>query len=245
MELLVTLLAGTSVVLGALIVRYAKNPDLVVHLSLSLALGAMAALALFDLGPETVELAGEAGVVPALLAVGVGAGILAVLEALVPDHGSPDPQADPEGEEASEVHVGIMTVVALVIHNLVEGMSIYGLALQDMRAGAVYALGVALHNVPMGMLVCSTLRGEPRRVRLAALCGMLLSTTLGGVLMMLVSQLLTTGVMGMLTSIALGMILYIMLAELAPHVLCERPASAGALGVAAGFVLVWVATSLG
>lgn len=244
MELLITLLAGTSVILGAIIVRYSKKPDLLVHLSLSLALGAMAMLALFDLGPETVELAGGVGPVPAILAVALGVGLLAALEVLVPDHGSPDPEGDPAGEEASEVHVGLMTVAALVLHNLVEGASIYALATQDLRGGMVYALGVALHNIPMGMLVCTTLRDERRSVQVLALLGMLFSTALGGVLMMLLSSVLTEVIMGMLTSVALGMILYIMFAELLPHVLRERPAWVGAAGTLAGFLLVWVATTL-
>lgn len=245
MELLITFLAGMSVLVGAAVVRYSKRPDLLAHLSLSLALGAMAMLALFDLGPETVELAGEVGVVPTLLTVGLGVGVLASLELFIPDHDAPEHSDDKAGEEASEVHVGLMTVAALVLHNLVEGMAIYALSLESLQGGMVYALGVALHNVPMGMLICTTLRDESRSVKAGALMGALVSTALGGVAMMLLSSMLTEVVMGMLTALALGMILYIMFAELLPHVLRERPAWIGAAGTVAGFVLVWAATLLG
>lgn len=240
MGLLVTFLAGISMGVGALFVKYSRHPELLSQVSVSLALGAMAVLALFDLGPETVELASQVGAIRTLLVVAFGAGILALLELFIPDHDA----AGADGSAEGSIHVGLMTVIALVLHNVVEGMSIYALTLQNVQSGVIYALGVALHNLPMGMLIFSALRQERRSVKTLALGGALLSTVLGGIVMMFLSPLVTQGAMEMLTSLALGMILYIVVMELLPHVITERPAWIGVLGTAAGFALVMAASLL-
>ena len=139
----------------------------------------------------------------------------------------------------------LMTVLALVIHNIVEGMTIYALSAADLRQGAIYALGVGLHNIPMGMLVYSTLRHEKSSVKLVAFGGALLSTVLGGLVMMVLSPVVTDQVMGMLTCVALGMILYIAIAELLPHSLKVRPAWVPVSGTIVGVAVVWLATMLG
>lgn len=245
MALLITFLAGISIGVGALIVKYSKNPDLLSHLSLSLALGAMIVLVLFDLGPEAAELADEAGLGQTLLTVALGVALLALLEFFIPDHDGAASDTSPDGETSEAIHVGLMTVAALALHNIVEGMSIYALALNDLRGGAIYALGVALHNLPMGMLIFSALRHERKRVKALAFAGALFSTVLGGLVMMLVSPLVTQTTMELLTCLALGMILYIIVMELLPHVLRERPAWVGAAGTAVGFALVLASSLLG
>ena len=118
MELLVTFLAGMSMAVGALFVKLFRDPHRLSHASSALALGAILALALFDLGPEAVEFAGEAGAASALLLVGAGFGLLALLELFVPDHDDAAAHEHHVSEDAIDAHIGLLSVVALVLHNL-------------------------------------------------------------------------------------------------------------------------------
>ena len=56
MELMITAIAGFSILLGALATHLIKDTEKMEHLSMALALGALAALLLFDLFPEVHEL---------------------------------------------------------------------------------------------------------------------------------------------------------------------------------------------
>ena len=245
MALLVTFLAGISMALGALVVKVDRHPDLIGNLSVALALGSMGALVALDLGPEAVEAAKEFGATPAILAVAAGAALLLALDHFIPDHDDEHTHELHRSADDIAVHIGLMTVLALVIHNIVEGMTIYALSAADLRQGAIYALGVGLHNIPMGMLVYSTLRHEKSSVKLVAFGGALLSTVLGGLVMIVLSPVVTDQVMGMLTCVALGMILYIAIAELLPHSLKVRPAWVPVSGTIVGVAVVWLATMLG
>jgi ZIP family zinc transporter len=244
LELLVTFLAGMSMAVGALFVKLFRDPHRLSHASSALALGAMLALALFDLGPESVGFARETGAPSALLLVAAGFGLLALLELFIPDHDDAAAHEHHVSEDAIEAHIGLISVVALALHNLVEGMAMYALADASLQQGAVYAFGVALHNIPMGMLVFTALRSERRGVKALAFGGALLSTVAGGLVMMLLSGYVSDHVMEMLTCVAFGMILYIAFVELVPHVVRTRPAWASAVGVACGLVLVWCASLL-
>jgi ZIP family zinc transporter len=245
MALLITFLAGMSMAVGAAVVKFARKPELISNVSIAVALGSMAALVALDLGPEAIEATEYFGAVPAIVAVAAGAALLLALDHFIPDHDDEHAHELHRSEEELAIHIGIMAVLALVIHNVVEGMTIYALSSDDVSQGAIYALGVGLHNIPMGMLVYSTLRHEPRTIKAVAFGWALLSTLLGGIVMLSLSSVVTEPVMGMLTCIALGMILYIAIAELLPHALKSRPAWVSVASAACGVALVYVATMLG
>lgn len=241
MPLLISFLAGLSIVIGALIIHLVSSPARIHHLSIALALGALLALLLFDLLPELRESAANIGIVLVLLLVLLGVGILKLLDLFIPDHD--DTAATHDHENA--VHIGIISSLALILHNLVEGMTVYSLSLTSLREGVIFAFGIALHNIPMGMLIYATMQERRRIVRRGVLAAVTLSTCLGSVLMALVSDALTASRIGALVCIAAGMIIYIVFAELLPHVLRTRPRRLSLLGSVCGFVLVLASCILG
>lgn len=100
-----------------------------------------------------------------------------------------------------------------------------------------------MHNIPMGMLIDSTMEERRRSERYVLLAAVCLSTLFGGVLMDLVSGNLTEVLTLTLVSIATGMILFIVLAELLPHVFRTKThMNISWIGVIAGFLLVWIST---
>lgn len=49
--------------------------------------------------------------------------------------------------------VGIMTALALALHNFPEGLSVFATGLNDLRVGIFVAIAIALHNIPEGVSV--------------------------------------------------------------------------------------------
>ena len=50
---------------------------------------------------------------------------------------------------------GILTAIAIGIHNIPEGVATYIGAITDIRVGASLAIGIALHNIPEGIAVAT------------------------------------------------------------------------------------------
>ena len=50
---------------------------------------------------------------------------------------------------------GVLTAIAIGLHNIPEGVATYVSAISDLRVGAALAVGVALHNIPEGIAVAT------------------------------------------------------------------------------------------
>ena len=247
MELLITTLAGLSIAIGFAIVHFAKNPHTIAHLSIALAFGAMLSLAIFDLGPEMVEIAGEYGALPAVLAALAGLAVLFLLDRFLPDFGHGHDHAHHGGhgfDMDHAIHIGLMATVALVVHNVLEGMTVYAISAESLAEGASYAFGIVLHNLPVGMLIYATLAEEEHRVKTAAIVVALLSTAFGGLIMMFGGANGPEIVRELVECAALGMVAYIVLFELLPQVVHDIRHGSTIACMVVGFALVFLASLL-
>lgn len=58
-----------------------------------------------------------------------------------------------DGDNEKLVRMGLMTAVAIGIHNFPEGLATFVAALSDPSVGAALAVAIAIHNVPEGLCV--------------------------------------------------------------------------------------------
>lgn len=232
MALLITFLLGLFFVVGIVVIRLV-NRQIVEHISISLAAGALIAMAVFDLIPEVIEGASEAGIIRQVVFVLLGILILKVLDTFVPEHDSHD-----ETNDDSMIHIGVMSAVAITLHNIIEGMTVFNIAGRDILAGASLGVGVGLHNIPMGMLIYATLKRE-RGIKKYGLLGVtVVSTFIGGLLMMALSPFLTEAVLASFVCITLGMVIFIVLFELIPSILHSSKKITSVIFIVLGFAIV-------
>ncbi len=237
MGLLITLILGIFFILGFVLVKLGKNTKKVEILSISIALGTMVCLIIFDLVPEMIEHLEGLSIFLAILLVILGIVCLKVLDLFVPDH---DHEHGHEHNCTDDnlLHIGIVSLVAIVLHNVIEGMAVYSLAIEDVRTGLLVALGVGLHNIPMGMVIGSTLEHESKSKQIVLISIAALSTFLGGVIMALVNSLISDFVIGVLICITVGMIIYIVVFELIPHILHSKDKKLSLIGILIGIGVI-------
>lgn len=241
MELLVTFLAGISVLAGALIVRIAEDYHKhVEHISMAIAMAALLSLLILDLLPEVAEYSEGKGWIISIIMILAGVALLKVLDNFIPEHEDNEHNHD----TGNAVHIGIISSMAVGFHNIVEGMTVYSLTYSDPMEGIVFAIGIALHNIPMGMLFYTTMYGQSRREKAAVFSIVCFSTFAGGIIMALLSDLLTETVTGILVSLASGMVIYIVFMELLPHVLKTKEHLINIAGIVIGFAIVLLSTLL-
>lgn len=242
MGIIITFILGIFVLLGAVVVKLAKNSKKIEQLSIAIALGTMLSLVILELIPELLETFHGRNLILAALMVFIGIAVLKVLDRFIPDH--ENGHEEEEHTEENIIHIGMISAVAIFLHNIVEGMAVYSIASESVRIGLLVAFGVGLHNIPMGMLMYSTLREDSRRKQLLILGSAALSTFLGGILMALISPVLNEFVIGSLICLALGMLLYIIFFELIPHLLHCRNRILTIAGILAGVVIILISTFL-
>lgn len=242
MPFLISILAGVFILIGAGLTKLYKDSHKIEAISFALALGALISLMIFDLIPDMFTEGPKWFLV--IIFVALGFGILFLLDFLAPDH---DDHHDTEENHDSEnaAHIGIISALAVILHNIIEGMTVYTMTMADLSQGLILAISIGLHNIPMGMLIYSTLSHKDKKSKFMLLTAVILSTPLGGLLMMLMSGLLSEAIIGSLVSVAAGMILYLIFMELLPHVLKTKPRKYSLIGVIVGFVVVLLSTFIG
>lgn len=232
MGLIVTFLLGAFVLLGALIAGLAKNSERIGDISIAIALGAMVMLLVQDLFPEALEIAHHDGWPFVIITVLVGIVVLIVLDKFLPEshHGK---ERAAHGDSA--LHISIAATIALVVHNLVEGMSVYNLAGESFSTAIVLAIGIGLHNIPMGMIVYAGVRDASVSRKLIVLSCAVLSTFVGGLVMFVLGDAVNAMVVHAMICMTIGLLLFIVCAELVPHV-----AHSHHKGLAFTFILVGI-----
>ena len=245
--LLLTLGVGLFMIVGATIVFVLKNNEKIVSLSISMAFGVMIALVFSELIPEAFELMENSNRIITILIVLVfsclGIIILKGLDLLIPhhEHNHKDKHGDLENLE----HIGLVSSIALVIHNIIEGRALYGTSLSSMSLGLMVCIGIGLHNIPMGLVIASTFYNSNKSVSKTLFITTIisLSTFLGGLVMFILNNnIINNFILGVLICITLGMIIYIALFELLPKMLCSKDKKTTILGTSLGILILFISS---
>lgn len=241
MALLFTLGTGLFMMIGMIVVFLTKNNKKVIDFSISIAFGVMGMLIILELLPEAYEKMSENFSVPQnmLLILGfvlLGGLLLKILDLFIPDH---DIQQKETSALENLFHIGIVSSVALILHNVIEGMAIYSTVATNSSLGFLVMIGVGLHNIPMGMVLTSTLyqANTSKKKTIFFLSFIALSTFFGGLIMYFLNRIITSFVLAILLSITLGMLIYIVLFELLEEIRHNKQTKITIVGIIMGIAI--------
>lgn len=119
----------------------------------------------------------------------------------------------------SMYRMGIMTAIAIAIHNFPEGFAIFTSALKDPRLGISVAIAIAIHNVAVGIAVSAPIyygTGNKTKAFGAALLSGLSEPTGALLGYWVLHKYLDDGIFGFILAIVAGIMVYISLDELIP-----------------------------
>lgn len=173
--LLLTLIAGAATGIGGAAILFRKKiSSNFLAGALGLSAGVMIFISLAELYPEAQELMrhsadGQKGRMFTLLAFFGGMGLITLIDFLIPEYENPHEasglsldsrnastriisKCERTGNEALK-KLGIMSALAIAIHNFPEGMATFIGALNDRQMGAGITFAIAIHNIPEGIAV--------------------------------------------------------------------------------------------
>ena len=203
--LLITLLSGLSFFIGYFITKLVKNEKKLVIFAVGFAFSIIIGLALFDVLEDCLQMDNK--LIMILCMIG-GIVLLKLLDLFIPDH-----------EHKSKVknhmeHIGLISALALFIHNSIEGVAIYNMATNNIHTGLLMALGVSFHNIPLGIQISSLIKNNKERIILLFILAI---SSIFGISIINIFNINIESIEGIFLSITFGMLIYISLFEL----LCE------------------------
>lgn len=240
--LVITLLLGIFVLIGALAAFLASKKGQITDFSLGLAFSVIIMLIILDLVPDIIEHLGLKYIWLFLIFTFLGYAILRVLDHFIPDHHEHHKMSKKESNN-NLAHIGVISSVALIIHNIVEGMAVYSTVLSDVSTGLMLTIGIGFHNLPLGMVIATTFyQGNQKSMKIwLSIGGVALSTLLGGILsLFLNSRMVPEWVLGSLLSLTLGMLVFILLSELWPRLSQSKFKKERNLGIGLGVIIMLI-----
>ncbi|OGI15643.1 hypothetical protein A3K63_04390 [Candidatus Micrarchaeota archaeon RBG_16_49_10] len=201
-------LAGLATIAGIVSVLYKK--ELVKKYSkymVAIAAGILMGASFFDLIPEAMALNQNA-----LMVVLAGIVIFYFLENMVVIHIC-------EEEDCGGHRFGIMTIMGLGVHSLIDGVAIgAGFGISS-ALGLVTTLAVISHEIPEGIITSSLLFASKfeRRKGIMYSLGVALATPVGAVATALLLGSVSESFLGGLVALAAGSFIYISAADLIPE----------------------------
>ncbi len=165
--LLLTMFAGLSTGIGSAIAFLARRTNTkLLSVALGFSAGVMIYISFVEIFPDArssfIATYGEfRGTLFTLASFFGGMLIIALIDKLIPSFENPHEMRSIESmdNEKSAVNfrklyrMGVMTAVAVGIHNFPEGIATFMSALKDPALGVAIAVAVAIHNIPEGIAV--------------------------------------------------------------------------------------------
>ena len=217
--LLTALGVGGATVIGSLIGFIFKNishkfSDII----LSFAAGVMLAAAVLGLIVPSLEYGGKYGILITVAGIFVGAVCLNLIDKLVP-HLHKIVGVEPESHHNANLNKVLLFVLAIAIHNLPEGIAAgVGFGSGDTTQALIIAGGIALQNIPEGMVIIAPMLAagiSPRKTFIFAMITGFVEVI--GTLIGYFAVSISTAILPFALAFAGGTMLYVISDEMIPE----------------------------
>ena len=153
----------------------------------------------------------------------------------------------PTKHESKIKRAGLVTAVAICVHNFPEGMATFFTTTQNITLGLSVGLAIAIHNIPEGIAVALPVYHVTGKKRYAMLYAALSGITepIGAFVGMLIFGLFLPQVLiGALMSAVAGIMIYISFDTLLPLAKEFGDWHQSIIGILSGMIVMWISLIL-
>ena len=239
---------GGATIVGALLGFVFKNishkfSDIV----LSFAAGVMLCAAVLGLIVPAVEGGGKWGIAVASAGIFCGAFCLNLLDKLVPHlHRLSGADQERHPAETQKLNRVLLFVMAIAIHNLPEGIAAgVGFGTDNNEQALTIAAGIALQNIPEGMVIIGPMLAagvSPKRTFLCALATGLIEVV--GTLLGFFAVTVASAILPFALAFAGGTMLYVISDEMIPETHAHGSQQGATYALLVGFCLMLLSDAL-
>lgn len=221
--LILSTIAGLSTVFGAVIVFFTKNRnERFLTFALGFSAGVMITVSFTDLFPTAENAISKyhgkvSGILWSILFLLIGALMAYLIDSFIP---AEEKGTVPKVKNDFDIfRVGLVSTIALMIHNFPEGIATFVSSYQDTRLGLSVTFAIALHNIPEGIAIAMPIyfatKSRFKAIKYSFLSGM--AEPLGALIAFLcLKPFINELILGIIFAVVCGIMLYISFAELIP-----------------------------
>ena len=214
---LISSLAGLSTMIGTILIFFNKTSNKILVGSLSFASGVMITVSLTDLIPSSYNLLNLTyfsifSILLVLTFFTVGFIFSMLIDKYLPEDSS-------LVNNKSLYRIGIFSMIAIILHNIPEGIATFLSSSVDMSLGLSLALAISLHNIPEGISISVPIYYATKSKKKALFYTFLsgISEPFGALLAYLfLSPFISDTLMGCLFAFIAGIMIHIATYELIP-----------------------------
>lgn len=211
---LLTTIAGLSTIIGCIFIFFPKKTNKILIGSLSFAAAVMFTVSFTDLLPESFGLLSKHFYLfPCVIIMLISMNLGIIFSFLI------DRYLPVETEKNSLYRVGIISMLAIILHNIPEGMATFMAGNTNLHLGMALTIAIALHNIPEGISISIPIyyaTGSKKKAFWYTFVSGL-SELFGAIITYLfLKPFITDQVMGYLFAFIAGIMLHISLFELLP-----------------------------
>ena len=243
-------LIGTTLGAACVFIMKKEINELINKGLIGFAAGVMVAASVWSLIIPSITMSSDMdnfAFIPAAIGVIVGIAFMLLLDRIIPHlHYNND---KPEGLKSEKIRKTTMLVLAVLLHNIPEGMAVgvvfAGVMSQNslitLSGALALSIGIAIQNFPEGAIISMPLRSEGISKCKSFLYGFLSGAVepIGALLTILFSSTINP-LMPYLLSFAAGSMIYVVVEELIPESSAGEHSNIGTIGFAAGFVIMMI-----
>ena len=235
---LLCLIAGLSTLLGSLFIFIKGNKNNIIKCALAFASGVMLSVSIFDLIPESLTMFQSTNknsiFFSITIFITIGLTIPLFIDKILPD----------KINQSSKLYkLGIFTMIAIIIHNIPEGIATYISSETNIKLGISITIAIAMHNIPEGISIAMPVyyatKNKKKAIGLTFISGM--SEPLGAFFAFIfLKPIINNSIMGALFAIIAGIMTYISTIELLPAALQYKEKKKTIISFLIGILFMYV-----
>ena len=235
---LLCLIAGLSTLIGSLFIFIKGNKNNIIKCALAFASGVMLSVSIFDLIPESLTMFQSTTKNSIFFNITVFIIIGLIIPLFI------DKVLPCKLDQNSKLYkLGIFTMIAIIIHNIPEGIATYISSETNIKLGISITIAIAMHNIPEGISIAMPVyyatKNKKKAIGLTFLSGM--SEPLGALLAYLfLKPIINNSIMGALFAIIAGIMTYISMVELLPAALQYKEKKKTIISFLIGILFMYV-----
>ena len=225
-----SLFASLSTLIGFIFVK--KINEKSIYNLIKLASGIMISLSIFELIPESfIKLNIYFKVIPSIMILLIFINIGLIISSLINNHIK---------VEDNIYRVGIMGMIAIILHNIPEGIITYMASDLNIKLGFKLAISIALHNIPEGILVAYPIYYSTKSYSRAFVCTFIsgISEFIGSIIALIIFGNINNDLyIALMLSITAGIMIYISIYD---YMINKNRGSVGELYFLLGIFIMFI-----
>lgn len=237
--LLISTIAGLSTTLGSFVIFLkikSKNIEKFITFCLSFSIAIMIGISITDLIPESlftlINTNLKKGLMTSTIAFIMGIILIKLFVVLI------DKQKQ---NKASLYKLGILNMLALMLHNFPEGIATFLSAYQNMSLGIKLGIAIMLHNIPEGISIAVPIyystNSKKEAIKKAFISG--LAEPLGALMAFIIfKKYITDAFISIILLLVAGIMITISIEEIYPEVMKYKEKKLFYVGIIIGAIII-------